>query len=187
MKRVAEWERVETEELADYDVFRVVRHRARSPRTDEVREFHVLVVPKCVTVIPFTSDGRVVMVEQYRHAIKAVSLEFPAGVVEDGEGPAAAGVRELEEETGWRAGSAELLGSFDADPAIQSNAVSVVVARGCTRDGERDQDDGEDVAVRIVSAAEIDELIRSGALRAAPALSAWALYERSGRSPGPGR
>lgn len=187
MKRVEEWKRIETAELADYDVFRVVRHRARSPRTDEVREFHVLEVPRCVTVIPFTSDGRVVLVEQYRHAVKAVSLEFPAGVVEDGEGPAAAGVRELEEETGWRAGSAEVLCSFDADPAIQSNSVSVVVARDCRRDGERDQDDGEDVAVRIVDAGEIDDLIRSGELRAASALSAWALYERFGRSPGPDR
>jgi ADP-ribose pyrophosphatase len=181
MARVEEWERIDTEELADYDVFRVVRHRARSPRTDEVREFHVLAVPACVTVIPFTSDGRVVLVEQYRHAVKGVSLEFPAGVVEGGEGPVAAGVRELEEETGWAAGTADVLGSFDADPAIQTNRVSVVVARGCTRDGERDQDDGEDVAVRLVKADDIDDLIRSGELRAASALSAWALYERSGR------
>jgi hypothetical protein len=56
--------------------------------------------------------------------------------------------------------------------------VAVVLARACRPDGRRDQDDGEDVAVRVVSADEIDGLIRRGAIRHAAAISAWSLYER---------
>jgi ADP-ribose pyrophosphatase len=174
---VEEWERVGTERLADYEVFAVRRHTARSPRTGDVHRFHVLDVPECAVVIALTDDGRVVLVEQYRHAVQRVSLEFPAGVMDEGEDAVTAALRELEEETGYCAGQAELLARFDPDPAIQSNAVSVVVARGCTLAGERDQDDGEDVAVRLVAVDDVAELIASGEIRGAPAITAWSLYE----------
>ncbi|CAN5757390.1 NUDIX hydrolase [soil metagenome] len=179
MGQVREWKYVESEVVADFDVFCVRRHVARSPRTGDVHEFHVLDVPTCVVVIPFTDDGRVVMVEQYRHAARRVSLEFPAGLVERGEGAVAAALRELEEETGFCAGRAERVGEFDPDPALQSNAIEVVVAQACSASGERCQDAGEDVEVRLVGANEIDGLIRSGEIRGAPAISAWLLYTGS--------
>jgi ADP-ribose pyrophosphatase len=121
-------------------------------------------------------------VEQFRQGVQRVSLEFPAGVVEDGEDPVAAAVRELEEETGYRAERAELLGDFDPDPAIQSNAIKIIVARGCCADGERDQDDGEDVEVRVVDADDVGPLIDAGKIRHAASISAWHLYERLSRN-----
>jgi ADP-ribose pyrophosphatase len=178
MSGVQEWERIESEEAADFEIFTVVRHVARSPRTGEAHEFHVLDVPTCTIVIPLTDDGRVVLVEQFRHAVQRVSLEFPAGVVEDGEPPVEAALRELEEETGYCAGSATLVGEFDPDPAIQSNAVQVVVAEACTAAGRRHQDSGEDVAVRMVGVDEVAGLIERGEIRSAPAITAWSLFQR---------
>jgi ADP-ribose pyrophosphatase len=175
---VRDWNRIDSEELADYEVFSVLRHTARSPRTGEVHRFHVLDVPHCVIAIPVTDDGRVVMVEQFRHAVQRVSLEFPAGVMEDGEDAVEAAQRELEEETGYCAGSAELLAEFDPDPAIQSNAVCVVFARSCTANGQRHQDSGEDVQVRLVDPGEVSELIRRGEIRSAPSITAWSLFAR---------
>ncbi|HEX6133741.1 MAG TPA: NUDIX hydrolase [Longimicrobiales bacterium] len=179
MPRAREWEPVATELMADYDVFRVRRHVMKSPRTGGIRAFHVVDVPMCVHVIPFTADGRVILVEQFRPGVQKLSLEFPAGVVEEREEPVAAALRELEEETGYRAESAELIGDFDPDPAIQSNAISVIVVRGCVPDGCTNQDDGEDVEVRVVDEADIDELILGGRIRHAASISAWHLYERS--------
>jgi ADP-ribose pyrophosphatase len=173
-----EWERLSTEVVSEYDVFNVRRHVMRSPRTGDAREFHVLDVPRCVKVIAFTTDERVVLVEQFRPAVQRMTLEFPAGVMEAGESAVAAAARELEEETGYRAETVELLTDFDPDPAIQSSVVSVVVARGCTADGLRDQDDGEDVSVRLVAVSEVGDLISGGAIRHAAAISAWSLFER---------
>jgi 8-oxo-dGTP pyrophosphatase MutT (NUDIX family) len=174
------WQQVDSQVVGDFGVFSVRRTRSRSPRTGDVHEFHVLELPCCVKVIPFTDDGRVVLVEQFRHAVERVTLEFPAGVVEDGEDPVRAALRELEEETGYRAASAELLAEFDPDPAIQANSVKLIIAHGCTADGKRNQDDGEDVAVRLARSEEIDELIRHGVIRHAAAISAWHLYRQKG-------
>jgi ADP-ribose pyrophosphatase len=146
-----------------------------------VHRFHVLDVPHCVVAIPFTDDGRVVLVEQFRHAVQRVSLEFPAGVMEDGEDAVGAALRELEEETGFCAESADLIAEFDPDPAIQSNAVRVVLARSCARSGVRRQDSGEDVQVRVVEEADVQRFIDDGVIRSAPAITAWMLLRnRSG-------
>lgn len=178
MERADEWDELETEVVGEFSAFCVRRRVMRSPRTGEPHEFHVLDVPPCVKVIAFTADGSVVLVEQFRQAVQRLSLEFPAGVLEPGEDAVAGALRELEEETGYCADSAEVLAEFDPDPSIQSNAVKVVVARGCRQVGRRDQDEGEAVAVRVVGADEINGLIRAGRLRHAATISAWALYER---------
>jgi len=181
MTQARAWDSIENEVVGEYDAFSVRRHVMRSPRTGDLHAFHVVDVPMCVQVIPFTPDGRVILVEQFRQGVQRVSLEFPAGVVEDGEDPISTAVRELEEETGYRAEVAELLGDFDPDPAIQSNAIKIIVARGCRADGAQDQDDGEDVEVRIVAVDEVGALIDEGRIRHAASISAWHLHERRSR------
>jgi ADP-ribose pyrophosphatase len=52
-------------------------------------------------IVPVTADGRLVLVRQYRHNLKAHVIEFPAGTISEGEEPEAAALRELEEETGY--------------------------------------------------------------------------------------
>jgi ADP-ribose pyrophosphatase len=183
MARARTWDSIEDEVVGEFDVFSIRRQVMRSPRTGDLHEFHIIEVPCCVQVIPFTPDGRMILVDQFRQGVQRVSLEFPAGRVEPGEDPLSAAARELEEETGYRAARVELLGDFDADASIQSNEIKVIVAHDCCPDGERDQDDGEDVEVRIVDRAEVSTLIEDGHIRHAASISAWHLYERrAGRS-----
>lgn len=59
--------------------------------------------------LPVDTDGRLLFVRQYRHPFREMLLEIPAGVIEEGESGEAAVLRELEEETGKRAGRAEFL------------------------------------------------------------------------------
>src|ERR1700741_3666225 len=104
------WERGGTRELAAYEMFSVREDRSRSPKDGEVHTFQIAVSPGGVAVIALTDDGRMVMVEQFRHGTRLTSLELPSGVVDEGETPEDAARRELREETGFEGGEPRVLG-----------------------------------------------------------------------------
>ena len=98
---------------------RFVRERVVMPDGYECDWFYVD-TPPSVLVVPVTAAGSLVMVRQYRHNLKRHVLEFPAGLVDDGEGVETAALRELLEETGYRpaAGcSLRPLGAFYSLPS----------------------------------------------------------------------
>src|SRR5512138_2389073 len=68
--------------------------------------------PGAVAVLPFTADGKLVMVKQYRYPVRQVTCELPAGKLDKGEKPSACVRRELREETGFSAGKIRRLISY---------------------------------------------------------------------------
>jgi ADP-ribose pyrophosphatase len=80
---------------------RFVRERVEMPDGYQT-DWYFVDTPPSVLVVPITAAGDLVMVRQYRHNLRRHVLEFPAGVVEDGEGLEDAALRELLEETGYR-------------------------------------------------------------------------------------
>ncbi len=115
---VGPWERVGAEEVSEHGIFRLRKFRARSPRTGDARPFTIVDTANWVNVIGVTRSGDLVLVRQYRHGVDRVTLEIPGGVIDPGEDPAAAAVRELLEETGWAGGAPELIGVVDTNPAV---------------------------------------------------------------------
>ncbi|MGH7460841.1 MAG: NUDIX hydrolase [Longimicrobiales bacterium] len=172
----AHWQ-LQTEPIADFEIFRVVRKRGQSPRNGQPVVFHALDLKDWVQVIPRTADGRLIMVEQFRPGAEVATLEFPAGIIDDGEDPLRAGLRELEEETGYQARRSTLLGSVFANPAIQTNRLHLVLAENCEATGSVQQDDGEDVRARLVAEDELKALMLAGTINHALVLAAWQLYE----------
>ena len=83
-----------------------------------------------VLIVPEDPGGRVVLVSQYRHPTREVLLELPAGKVEPGEEPRDAAVRELEEETGFRAREIIRFGEFYLSPGYSSELMSGFHATG---------------------------------------------------------
>src|SRR5580704_226249 len=77
--------------------------------------------PDWVDVIALTAELKVVLVDQYRHAVRQIRTEFPAGVVDDGEAPMAAIKRELLEETGYASEQWHRLGSAPVNTELQTN------------------------------------------------------------------
>ncbi|HEY0043648.1 MAG TPA: NUDIX hydrolase [Allosphingosinicella sp.] len=109
-------------------------------------------------VILAVDDGKAILVEQYRVAVGARCLELPAGLVGDeteGEEVAAAAIRELEEETGYRAGRMTDLGRYFASPGMSSEGFSLMRAEGLTKVGEGGGVEGEDIKVHLVPLGEI--------------------------------
>ncbi|MEA3038890.1 MAG: ADP-ribose pyrophosphatase [Sphingomonadales bacterium] len=90
-------------------------------------------------VILAIDEGHVILIEQYRVPVGARCVELPAGLVGDetaGEAIEAAAIRELEEETGYRAERMVDLGRFQSSPGMTSEAFTLLRAEGLTRVGE---------------------------------------------------
>jgi 8-oxo-dGTP pyrophosphatase MutT (NUDIX family) len=136
--------------------------RVRLPNGTVIDEFHVLEYPDWVCVMPITPDGRFVMVEQYRHGIEHICLEFPAGVIDDGEEVLTAARRELLEETGYDADHFERIGRCAPEPSRHSNVAHIVVALGARPVREPEPDHDEVIHVTAWPVSDLRELIEQG-------------------------
>ncbi len=158
------WARVGRKELLACPVFMVTERENRGPG-GRVGRFVVLEAPDWAAVVPVVRrEGETffLMVRQYRHGSDEVSVEFPGGVVEPGEDPAAAAARELAEETGYAASSIRRAGSVYPNPAFMENRFHVFVAEGLERIGETSLDEHEVIDAFLVSADEVRSRMGSG-------------------------
>ena len=115
-----------------------------------------------VAVVPVAPDGSIVLVRQWRHAMERALWEIPAGTRDEGEEPAVTARRELEEETGYTAASWRSLGEACVSPGYSRELLWFFLAEGLT-EGQTATDPDENLDVRLFSAEEILELVRTGA------------------------
>ncbi len=104
------------------------------------------------------------MIEQYRHGTGEVTLEFPGGMVDEGETPERAAGREMLEETGYDAREVVVLGRTRPNPAIQDNWIHTFLARDATFRHAPVFESTEQTAVRLVPLADIPALIANGTI-----------------------
>jgi len=134
----------------------------RLPNGTELPEFHVIEYPDWACVVCFAEDGRLVMVEQYRHAIGRCSLEFPAGAVNADEAPLAGAKRELLEETGYRAEQWVFLGKCAPEPSKHAHYAHLFVAHGAVQVQDPNLDASEDMATRLLTKKAVFDKVSSG-------------------------
>jgi 8-oxo-dGTP pyrophosphatase MutT (NUDIX family) len=162
-------------------VFDVVKSRRRSPRTGIDIGFFLVRTPDWVNVVALTAQDEIVMVRQYRHGTRQLSLEIPGGLIDPHErNPAAAAARELREESGYIADRVERLGVMTPNPAIFTNRCHTYLATGCKLAGDLQQDPGEDIEVVLVPRAGLDRLIAEGRIDHALVLAAFAFWRAQG-------
>lgn len=156
------WTVIESEEVQDCTIFRVHRDRARSPRSGGVHPFWRIEAASWCNVVPVTEDDRVVMVRQWRHGSRALTLEIPGGIVDPGESPADAAARELLEETGYGGGEVLPIGTLNPNPALFTNRVHTFWARGVRRVAAIANHGEEETSVELVPLADLDRRVAAG-------------------------
>lgn len=156
------WPEIARTEVADCRIFTVERSLARSPYDGEAYAFHRIVSVDWAQILPITVDDRAVLVRQYRHGSKEVTLEIPGGLIDDGEEPAAAALRECLEETGYRATQAHSLGVVRPNPALFNNRLFAFYATGVVPEGAIQNVGSENTEIVLVPVADLEELLLAG-------------------------
>ena len=113
-------------------------------------------------VILAVDAGEEILVEQYRVPLGKFCLEFPAGLIGDeteGEAAEAAAIRELEEETGYRAAAMRDLGQYWSSPGMASEGFTLLRAEGLEKVGDGGGVEGEDIIVHRVNLADVPAFV----------------------------
>lgn len=174
------WKTLASETIIDRKWLSARRDTVQLPDGRIYDEYYVLHYPTWVNVIAETTDGKLIVERQYRHALGVVSTEICAGVVEDGETPLQGAQRELMEETGFGGGHWEELLRMAPNPSTMDNLCYSFLARGVERKGHQHLDATEDLEVMLRSREEVYEMLVNNqfcqALMIAPLWKYFSLY-----------
>lgn len=149
-----------------------------------VRATRVIIThPGSVVVLPVLTDGRVVMIEQYRHAAKQYLWELVAGRIDAGETAQQAAARELREETGYRAKRlTEFLDVFPT-PGFLEERMHILLAEGLTP-GEAQPEEDENIVSRAYTVEQLKQMMQNGTLRDGKSIAGilyWLTFVRKSR------
>jgi ADP-ribose pyrophosphatase len=172
-----------SETVYEGKVFGVRRDRVIEPSgVEATREF--VTHPGSVVVLPVFDDGRILLIQQYRHAAGGMMWELVAGRRDEGENFVEGAHRELEEETGYRANKmTKILDVFPSPGFVAENMV-IFVAEGLTKGKARPEDD-EKITPRIVTLRQAEDWIATEKIRDAKTVAGILFYATflAGRGP----
>jgi 8-oxo-dGTP pyrophosphatase MutT (NUDIX family) len=161
-KKPQAWRELMRATVADCRVFSVERSTVASPVDARRHEFYRVRSPDWVQILPITAAGEAVLVRQYRHGCQRLTLEIPGGLLDEGEHPAEAALRECLEETGYRATTAVSLGIVSPNPALFTNRLHGFFARDAAPERAVQNTGTEITECVLVPVRDLERLLLSG-------------------------
>jgi ADP-ribose pyrophosphatase len=152
------WKTLSSEYLIRHPYFTARKDKCETPGGKIIEEYFVVELPTTACAVPITEDGKVLMIQQYRHPVGEVILELPGGFIDKNELPEVAMARELMEETGYQFSSIEQVGKIAANPGVLDNFTALFLARGGKKTGVQNLDHNEDIEVVMISLDELKKL-----------------------------
>ena len=176
------WKLLKTEYLVDAPWLKVAKETCELPNGKVIDDFYTLWQPDWVQILARTAEGKWVMTEQYRHGTGKIALEFPAGIIDKGETPEQAAIRELQEECGYGmpgsdcheaaplamtttvASHTKYLGTFPVNPDRHRGVFHVVFIDGVVKGGNTHFDSTEDIESLELSDEDLQKKMADGSL-----------------------
>jgi ADP-ribose pyrophosphatase len=137
----------------------------------------VVVHRGAVALLPMVDRDHVCLVENDRYSVGKTLLEVPAGTIGEGESPEQTAVRELEEETGYRAGTMRLLRDWYVSPGVMTERMYLFLCETLTP-GERRLEPDEKLESVVVAWDQAMEMVNDGRIQDAKTMLALMLYDR---------
>ena len=151
-------------EIFQTGLFNLRSDQLELPDGRTMPNYYVMTFPDWVNVVPVTDDGKIVLIEQYRHAAGEVFTEIPGGSMDPraSEDPKRAALRELREETGYVPDDIRLAGIHYPNPAMQNNRMHTYVGFGCKLTEKTEFDEFEDIKVITRTIPETVDMVLTG-------------------------
>lgn len=130
---------------------------------------------KASCILAFTSENKIILERQYRYPYDEVIYEFPAGKCDLNEDPEVTALRELEEETGYKANSIEYLGVMYPSCAYTDEVIYLYLCKDLIKTHQH-LDDNEALNVFEISLNEFENLINKGEIKDAKTLCAYQFF-----------
>lgn len=170
------WKRIRSRPTQSFRVFSIRTDTTVSPRTGMGHDFYIIETRDWINIIPLIDDNKVVMIRQYRHGSREVTLEIPGGLVDPGDTPKRAAARELLEETGYQAKKWLKIGVVNPNPALFNNRCYTFLAQDIKKISDPTPDQTEDIGVVLIPLKKIPGLILGGEIDHAMVITAFAHY-----------
>ncbi len=128
--------------------------------------------PGGVGILAFTDDNKIILVKQFRKPIEKAIYEIPAGKIDRGEEPLKCGIRELEEETGFKAKEFVPLGYMYPSPGFTNEVTYAFMARGLYK-GTLNPDEDEYLDIEAFEIDEVKKMIMNNEINDAKTVFAF--------------
>ncbi len=168
-----EWKLLGTRDAFTCRLFKLKVKEFLSPKTGKPHEFYQIETRDWVGIIPLLNE-EVILVRQFRHGSEEMSLEIPGGIMDEDD-PFGAALRELQEETGFKANKMELLGVLRPQPALFNNRFYVFLATELEKVGDPLPEESEEIELVKMPLDQVLKDMASGKIDHALVLAAFEL------------
>ena len=175
------YEVLESKVTHEGKIVKITVDKLRMPDGSEAYRETVVRGKNAAAVLAVDSDGSLIFVRQYRHAFREMLLEIPAGVLEEGEKPEEGVLRELEEETGKKAGTLEFLCEMYPTVGYCTEKIQLFIATNLT-EGQQKLDADEFLEIEKYTLEEAVDMIGKGQIKdgkTIAAVFAWAARKQA--------
>ena len=171
-RKLEKWQVKDSLRVLDHHWAKVRRDKCILPDGSEIDDYYYWEGGDFAQVFALTSERQVILVRQYKHGVKEIVLELPAGMIEAADAsPLAAAQRELLEETGFGASGWQSLGVLHVSSAKATTRAYPFLAQIAQWVRSPRLDDEEDIQVILSSVPEVLDLITRGLIRDANSIA----------------
>ncbi|MBI4235397.1 NUDIX hydrolase [Candidatus Peregrinibacteria bacterium] len=172
-----------TEIILENDLFRLKKDRLQKENGEIIEEYYTIDRPDVAIIVTITKDGRLVLLDQYRHPIKKSGIEVPAGHINKGEPIEEGAKRELLEETGYSAAKFTKIYENYASIGLLNQKLHFFLATEAEKNHDQNLDKDEELTVTLKTWEETEKLLVEGHIQDIDSVAAILLAKKYLQNP----